>query len=120
MGMEAMQKLMGGSAADVSSTPAKLISIDQIVEINAFMLEEMNRFVQSFDAISDKSPYDAKLVMIASQATLDAKITAKFGVESESMQASMEANKHALVQNQSFVSSHMQMQQAAESLLSTF
>lgn len=120
--MAAMQRLMGGPDPTKGglSEAAKGITTEKITEIHHFMLEELQKFVNDFKRLGNLKAYDVKTATMASQAMLDAKITAKFGIASEDMEQSIMLNQQKLAQNESFVTAHMRIQQTMEQFMNSF
>jgi len=120
--MRTMQLLMGPDPSSMASPSekAKSITTEQITEINAFMLTELQSFIKEFQGITGKATYDMKTVVTATQAILDSKVTAKFNVESEDMEGAIMANQSNLVQNQEFLTTHMKIQQTMDELMQSF
>eukprot|EP00928_Gymnodinium_smaydae_P087285 TRINITY_DN71563_c0_g1_i1.p1 TRINITY_DN71563_c0_g1~~TRINITY_DN71563_c0_g1_i1.p1 ORF type:complete len:251 (-),score=93.91 TRINITY_DN71563_c0_g1_i1:160-912(-) len=118
--MQLMGQLMGGDPTNGGANPAKVksITVDKIIEINAFMLQELQSFITSFTARDDKVNFDMKTVVTASQAMLDAKVTSKFQVASEEIEAAIMANQGELIKHQKFIETHMKMQQTMEAFMS--
>lgn len=117
--LNAMQALMsGGQDESAAAGPInKDITMDKLVEINVFLNQALDEFIESYMGLADKSKYDFKTVMIVVQATLDAKVLKKFGFESSEVQAFTMQNQQKLTSNTKFLSGHMEMQQKMESFV---
>jgi len=111
--MLAVSKIMGPPEPqdEVALTQrAQEITVQLIVEIHAFMLEELLLFVKFFQGLNDKGSFDVKTAGIVSQAMLDSKVATKFNVTSEDMEGAIFANKSSLMQDPRFMETHMEMQ----------
>jgi len=120
MVLMAMQALMSGGQDDAvspSDTPVKEVSIAKIKEINKFLIAELDNFVTAHKALSDKSMYDIKTIMIMLQATLDSKVIRKFDLESADVQAATMKYQQKLGKDKAFLEGHMSMQQKMESFV---
>uniref|UniRef100_A0A7S4R1W3 Uncharacterized protein n=1 Tax=Alexandrium monilatum TaxID=311494 RepID=A0A7S4R1W3_9DINO len=119
--MTAVSKIMGSpepSGGEVVLTArAKEVSVQMIVDIHTFMLEELQQFVREFADIQDKSKYDMKTVGILSQAVLDSKVAKKYNLVSEDMEGAVMSNKGSLVQDMKFMQTHMEIQQVMSGFL---
>merc|ERR1712218_105760 len=112
---------MGGadrpSGGPVLTEKAKTITVEKIIEINCFMLEELQEFIKHFQGLADKASYDLKTIVIASQAMLDSKVAAKFNVVSEDVEGAMAANQQELGVNRAFHTTSIKMREAMEQLM---
>lgn len=103
---------MGGGP----SARAKEMTVEEIVEIHAFMLEELQTFAAQFRGLDDRGAYSTKTVIIASQVVLESRRSAKFGVTSEEVDAAVMEKHASLATSEKFMTIHMKMQQAMVSL----
>jgi len=119
MVMMAMQALMTGGQDDMvaPTSPVKEVSMDKVKEINNFLLVELESFITSYKAVSDKSKYEIKTIMIMVQATLDSKVIRKFDFESADVQAATMKYQKELSQDRAFIEGHMGMQQKMETFV---
>eukprot|EP00928_Gymnodinium_smaydae_P042238 TRINITY_DN28466_c1_g2_i1.p1 TRINITY_DN28466_c1_g2~~TRINITY_DN28466_c1_g2_i1.p1 ORF type:complete len:271 (+),score=77.53 TRINITY_DN28466_c1_g2_i1:25-813(+) len=115
---EAMEKLMGGGddtqeAAADRLQKAKSVTVAQIIEINKFMLKTLQEFIADYDAVpaSEKDAYEVSTVISASEAVINARVTAKYDLLSEDLEQAMKLNETEIVQDQAFFQVHMQMKQ---------
>jgi len=69
---------------------------EKLEEINVYMLDELKKFVSDFSAIGNKSIYDRTLVVASSQAVMDAKVSQKFGVSAEDIEAGLMVNYESM------------------------
>jgi len=119
--MMAVQKMMSGGE-DMPSEPSakvKETSTEKLLEMNLLMLEELKQFIADFHAhkaAHSSKKFDIKTVVIASQALLDSKITAKYGLMSDDVQAAIMLNQAELSKNAKFLECHMQIQSSLEEL----
>jgi len=115
---QAITKIMGVPEPQAPSTkPLKDIALDTLVDVHVFMLQELKSFVSNFEAIPDKTKYDMKTVAIATQATLDAKVTKKFSITSEDMEGAILQHKEKLVQDMKFLMTHQEFQKVMQDFL---
>lgn len=108
--------LVGETAGEGSGGKARTMTLEEIVEVHAFMLEELQKFAENFRGRSDRGSFSTKTVVVAAQAVLDSKTSAKFGVTSEDLGAAVMGKQDELKTSERFMSIHMQMQQAMVSL----
>jgi hypothetical protein len=115
---QALQLVMSGGA-EAASAPAddnfKAITVDLLSEINTFTAEELEKFIAKYSSLPDKSKYAMKPVMLAVQATLNCKVSKKFGYGSEEVQAATMSLQGQLAQNAGFKESFMKMQSLMDS-----
>jgi len=121
MVMMAMQALMSGGQDDMMmmAAPSVDISVEKLIEINTFLVSEVQNFMKKHAALPDKKKYDIKSVMLMVQATLDSKVIKKFGYESTDVQGATMQNQEKLGKNQAFLESHATIQQSMEMFMRT-
>jgi len=118
--MLAVSKIMGppDAAGKNSLTDrGKEMSVGDIVDIHTFMVQELRDFAKTFEEKPTKAQFDPKIVGMASQAVLDAKVAAKFNVSSEDMECAIVMSKDKLLQDMRFMQMHMEMQQVMQQFL---
>lgn len=117
--MQAVSKIMGPPEPQngVLTKRAKETTIETLVDIHVFMLQELKNFIKEFQGMPDNSKFDMKTVGIVTQAKLDAKVSSKFNITSEDMEGAILANKTKLVQDMKFLQTHMEMQQLMQQFL---
>lgn len=99
MGVPDPSKL-GGGKPDVSSKT--------LVDIHKYMLQELQALVKALS--EDKQSYEPKMVTLAAQAIVGAKVEKKYQLTSEDMEHTVMMRHQELATNQEFTSVSMQMQ----------
>mmetsp|Transcript_22235 Transcript_22235/g.42440 ORF Transcript_22235/g.42440 Transcript_22235/m.42440 type:complete len:248 (-) Transcript_22235:96-839(-) len=118
--MLAVSKIMGPpepAGKNSMTDRGKELSVGDIVDIHAYMLQELREFAKTFEENPTKAKLDPKIVGMASQAVLDAKVAAKFNVSSEDMEGAIVLNKTKLLQDMRFMKMHMEMQQVMQQFM---
>lgn len=111
---DAVAKLMGQPDPRTAVGGRKDISVKVIMDIHVYMLEQLRKLMAEFQKLPNQSSYDMKTLSMASQAVLDARVSAKFDIQSEDIEAAIIQNQSALFQDKEFLSVHMQMRQAMD------
>merc|ERR1711920_665352 len=108
---EAIAKIMGAPMPG-STTPDRVqsITVKKIIDVHKFMLEELEKLVQNFQALPNKEQYDMKTVTIAAQACVGSKVEATFGITSEDIENAVLFHHTMLATDQEFASINMQIQ----------
>jgi len=103
---------MGKGGDKAAAVPAK-----RVVEVHTYMLQELDKLVRSFATIKDKESYDMKIVTLAAQAVVGAKVEEKFGLASEDIERAVLDNYSELATNQEFAQVNVKMQQSMSDLM---
>lgn len=106
---EGIARIMGvpdnAGPAQGSTVPAK-----RVIEVHAFMLEELEKLLGHFNTIKEKGTYDMKTVTLAAQAVVGAKVEEKFHLTSEDIERAVIKHHTTLATDQEFASVNMKMQ----------
>lgn len=106
---EGIARIMGvpdsAGPAQGSTVPAK-----RVIEVHAFMLEELEKLLSHFNTIKNKASYDMKTVTLAAQAVVGAKVEEKFNLTSEDIERAVIKHHTTLATDQEFASVNMKMQ----------
>jgi hypothetical protein len=117
--MEGISRIMG--MADPGSRPGgsvKTADETKVIEVHAFMLQELEGLVRQFKGMKDGRPsWDMKAVTLAAQAVVGAKVEKKFGLTSEEIESAVMKNHTTLATNQEFATINTRMQQTMAGLM---
>merc|ERR1712113_1045852 len=87
---EAVARLMGAPSAGASpNEKVQAITVKQIIDVHAFMLEELEKVVKYFNSLSNKDSFDMKTVTIAAQALVGSKIEERYRITSEDIESAV-------------------------------
>lgn len=113
---DGIQRIMG--LPDTSgANQGNVVAAKRVIEVHAFMLEELEKLVQHFASIKDKNSYDLKTVTLAAQAVVGAKVEEKFNLTSEDIERAVIKHHHHLATDQEFAHVNMKMQAAMTQLM---
>ncbi|CRG99934.1 conserved Plasmodium protein, unknown function [Plasmodium relictum] len=108
---ETVSKLMTSQEnyyANMSDAPT--LSVDKIIEIHHFMLNELYKIDPEFKKIPNKNELDPKLIALVIQSIVSAKVEEEFNLTSEDVEASIATQQYALTSNMEFARVNIQMQ----------
>merc|ERR1712014_542244 len=105
------QPTPGGSSKD--------LSVQTLIEVNEFMVDEVQGFIKRFQELPNKGSFNMKTTMIALQVFLDSKVLSKFAHSSEDMQAATMGKQEELSKSKKFLDSHQKMQAMMEMFMKT-
>lgn len=114
---EGIKEAFGKFSSAMSQPGGKVLSVDTIVEISKFTLEELQNFITDFRALKNNASYDPQVVLLTSQVVCNSKLMKQYGVTSEDYEGSMGAHQQKLMENQSFVQNFMEYQQKMEAFM---
>lgn len=115
---EAITKIMG--APSPSSAPAGIrqsVSVDKIIEVHEFMLEQLQKLSNDFQALPNKASYDQKTVVITAQAIVGSTIEQKFELTSEDIESAVHEHHTELLGHQKFASININIQHTMTKLI---
>jgi len=113
-------KIMGAPhASSCDSEKVKAITVQKIIDVHNFMLEELDRLNNSFQQLPNKSSYDMKAVTIAAQAIVGSKIEHKFGLTSEDIESAVLNFHTTLATDQEFHAINIKIQYTMSKLMGT-
>eukprot|EP00933_Yihiella_yeosuensis_P035897 TRINITY_DN29551_c0_g3_i1.p1 TRINITY_DN29551_c0_g3~~TRINITY_DN29551_c0_g3_i1.p1 ORF type:complete len:254 (+),score=64.43 TRINITY_DN29551_c0_g3_i1:115-876(+) len=113
---EGIARFMGAQPAGSSQSAVK-VNHKQIIDVHAFMLEELEKLVKHFSTIKDKASYDMKTVTLTAQAIVAGKVEEKFGLTSEDIERGVVDHHNTLATDLEFATVNMKMQQAMHQLM---
>lgn len=108
---------MGPAASTSASAAAESLSLDTIVNIHAYMLDEIKKLVTEVRNLPHPESYDMKTVTIAVQAIVGARVEKKFSVTSDQLEVTVLRHHAALELNPEFARINLEMQAAISSLI---
>lgn len=102
-----------------SSQPEKgsTVPARTVVDVHAFMLEELEKVVRHFNTIKHQGNFDMKTVTLAAQAVVGAKVEEKFSLTSEDIERAVINHHTSLATDQEFAQINMKMQQTMAQLM---
>jgi len=116
----ALNKLMGApDAGSSASEKVQGITVSKIIELHNFMLAEMDKLAQEFQDLQNKDPYQSKVVTVAVQLIVNAKIESKFGITSEDVESAVLMYHTMLATDQEFAAINIKIQHTMGKLMST-
>eukprot|EP00931_Biecheleriopsis_adriatica_P076590 TRINITY_DN50283_c0_g1_i1.p1 TRINITY_DN50283_c0_g1~~TRINITY_DN50283_c0_g1_i1.p1 ORF type:complete len:254 (-),score=55.65 TRINITY_DN50283_c0_g1_i1:124-885(-) len=101
-----------------SLTPTKPLSVDMIVKVHEVMAETLESFSKEFKALPDKSSYDMKIVLQASQVVVNKVLYEQFKVTDNDIETSLQTieNPAVLQSNRKFMDALMKVQTVMDQL----
>lgn len=117
---EGIESIMGihSDGSDASTPAGTVATAERIIEVHAFMLQELKDLMQHFAQVANRSSYDMKAVTLAAQAAVAAKVEDKFGLTSEDIEHAVIKHHSQLETNREFANLNTEMQQVMAQLLS--
>mmetsp|Transcript_110653 Transcript_110653/g.219962 ORF Transcript_110653/g.219962 Transcript_110653/m.219962 type:complete len:259 (+) Transcript_110653:57-833(+) len=112
-----IERIMGAPDAPAPGEKAPDVPARRIVEVHAFMLQELEMLLQQFHTIQTKEALDPKSVTVAAQAIIGAKVEEKFGLTPEDIERAVIAHHTKLATDQEFASISMKMQATMAQLM---
>lgn len=113
-------KIMGAPhASSCESEKVKAITVQKIIDVHNFMLEELDRLNNAFQELPKKASYDMKAVTIAAQAIVGSKIEHKFGITSEDIESAVLNFHTTLATDQEFHAINIKIQYTMSKLMGT-
>ncbi|KAI4838192.1 conserved Apicomplexan protein [Plasmodium brasilianum] len=107
---EKVAKLMSSQENYYVNMSDTTLSVDKIIEIHHFMLNELYKIDPEFKKIPNKSELDPKLIALVIQSIVSAKVEEEFNLTSEDVEASIANQQYALTSNMEFARVNIQMQ----------
>ncbi|EWC88112.1 hypothetical protein PFNF54_03031 [Plasmodium falciparum NF54] len=94
---ETVSKLMSSQENYYSNmSETATLSVDKIIEIHHFMLNELYKIDPEFKKIPNKNELDPKLIALVIQSIVSAKVEEEFNLTSEDVEASIANQQYAL------------------------
>ncbi|VWU50027.1 conserved protein, unknown function [Hepatocystis sp. ex Piliocolobus tephrosceles] len=108
---EAVSKLMSAPENYYANmSDAKILSVEKIIEIHHFMLNELYKIDPEFKKIPNRNELDPKLIALVVQSIVSAKVAEGFNLTSEDVEASIAHQHYALASDMEFSKINIQMQ----------
>mmetsp|Transcript_14336 Transcript_14336/g.37046 ORF Transcript_14336/g.37046 Transcript_14336/m.37046 type:complete len:255 (-) Transcript_14336:70-834(-) len=114
---EGIAKIMGIPDVGKGQDKGSSVASGRVVEVHSFMLEELDKLVRHFSMVPNKESYDMKIVTLAAQAVIGAKVEEKFSLTSEDIERAVLKNHETLAKDQEFAKINMKMQQTMAQLM---
>jgi len=112
---EGIMRIMGQPSPQSASGPCKA-SAAKVVEVHAFMLEELKKVAAHVRTVRDKV-FEVKTVTLAAQAVVGAKVEDKFSLTSDDIECAVIMHHEVLAQDKEFKFLNQEMQQAMAELM---
>jgi hypothetical protein len=113
---DALAKIMGApDPSNASSEKAQQITVEKIIEVHQFMLEEMETLVKLFQDMPKKEELNMKTVTVAAQVIVSTKIEDKFSITSEDIEFAELLHHTMLASNLDFATINKKIQHTMES-----
>jgi len=113
-------KIMGApNPSSCTSDKVQSITVQKIIDVHNFMLEQLEALNSSFQALPNKATYDMKTVTITAQAIVGSKIEQQFGISSEDIESAVLMNHTTLATHQEFASININIQHTMARLMGT-
>jgi len=117
---DAIAKIMGVPPPfGTVSGKVQTITVQKILDVHQFMLEELDKLVKYFQDVSNKGSYDMKTVTIAAQAIIGSKVEQKFGVTSEDIESAVQMHHTVLATDREFEQINVKLQHTMGMLMGT-
>jgi hypothetical protein len=110
-------KIMGVPDSDRGNDKTSTAKASRVVEVHCFMEEELSKVVKYFNKLNNKDSYDVKLVTLAAQAIVGAKVEERFGWTSEDIERVVLKNHEELAKDQEFAKVNQKMRQTMNELV---
>jgi hypothetical protein len=115
---DAIAKIMGApDPSNVASEKVQQITVEKIIEVHQFMLEELENLVKLFQDMPKKDELCMKTVTIAAQAIVGSKMEDKFSITSEDIESAVLLYHTMLATNQDFATINMKIQHTMGKLM---
>lgn len=115
---EAIAKIMGAPNPNTAaSDQVNNITVKKIVEVHAFMLDELKKLVKDFQDLPNASSFDMKTVTIAAQALVGSKVEENFKLTSDDIEQAVLMHHANLATDQQFASINIAMQSTMGQLM---
>lgn len=109
---EALAQLPGAPGSNETQPVLDVqLTSRQVVEVHAFMLQELEKLVPQLLSIRDKHSFDSKVTSAAVQAVLDAKVEDSYALTSEDIECAVAAHYSDLAIDQEFATIKLRMEQ---------
>jgi len=117
---EAITKIMGApNPNSLHSEKVQSITVEKIIDVHEFMLAQLKKLNEDFQALPNKSSYDQKTVTITAQAIVGSTIEQKFGLTSEDIESAVHQHHTELLRHQQFASININIQHTMTKLIGT-
>lgn len=115
---ESIAKIMGAPSPQTPGAERPVtINVKKIIEVHAFMLEELKKLATDFENMSDRASFDTKTVTIAAQALVGAQVEQKFDVSSDDIEQAVLMHHAELATDQQFANINIAMQSTMGQLM---
>ena len=114
--LDAIAKIMGPSEEDMKSDGGKVLSIQELIDVHQFMLDQLHVITADIQSKNNKQ-WDARTLTVTAQILVGANVEEKFKVGSTAVERSVMIHQHQLASNHEFATINMMMQQAMTELM---
>jgi len=117
---DAIAKIMGApNPSSCTSEKVQSITVQKIIDVHKFMLEQLEKLNSDFQALPNKATYDMKTVTITAQAIVGSTIEQQFGITSEDIESAVLMYHTNLATHQEFASININIQHTMAKLMGT-
>lgn len=116
---DAIAQIMGASGQPQAaiSESARQITVKKIIDVHAYMHEELEVILRQFQSLPNKEAYDLKTVTIAAQAIVGSKVEEKFSITSDEIEGAVLTHHQQLATDQEFATINRKIQQTMGTLM---
>lgn len=108
---EGIARIMGSTTATGDGVEGPPVSLKKVVEVHEFMLEELKKLVEYVSASNSKDSWSPKIVTLAGQAVVAAKVEERFGLTSEDIEVAVIKHQKQLAKDQEFANVNRKLQE---------
>lgn len=117
---EAIAKIMGApSPSSAPSDKVQSITVDKIKEVHLFMLRQLEKLNDQFQALPNRKDYDMKTVTIAAQAIMGSKIEQTYKITSEDIESAVLLHHTELANDMEFSQTNINITTTMAKLMGT-
>jgi len=108
---ESIAKIMGApNVSAAASEKAQGVTVKVVIDVHAFMLQELEKLVDSYQGMQKNRDLDMKTVTIVAQAIVGAKVEQKFDITSEDIETAVMMHHTRLAADQEFAKINSKIQ----------
>jgi hypothetical protein len=112
--LDAIARIMGPSEDEMAADDGKVLSVQELIEIHRFMLEELKQISGSMKKMSG---VDSRAATATAQVLVGARVESNFKTTSTAVERSVMMHQNQLAGNHEFATINMMMQQAMTELM---
>ena len=113
--LDSIAKIMGPSEEDLAGDDGKILSVQELIDIHQFMLDQLKEI--TVEVQKSKGHSDARTLTVTAQVLVGARVEGRFKVTSPAVERSVMVHQNQLATNHQFATINMMMQQAMTELM---